>query len=282
MPNGLCGTGKGGGRPKAGSSWPWGATYEKPQPIRVCYPSVALRDRAVHFCGVSDIIEPRSEWRAFKKALTGRDWDYDFRRLFYTWTPDIASAGFRDWIEIASREKTCGWISPGDLWLAPDGAVHLLWTERALDERLRDKFFPGVKQSHSLNHAILREGKVLRRQALVLAEEGGAQEVPGRGCFQATPDNRLFVFFPHQRTDRGRAVGFGEPGAGGGIERRGQPRRARAPQSALHRFSFRHGAGGESAVRRAGAPGASAGGRSDAELRADQAAVSAVAGAAAD
>ncbi len=176
-------------------SWPWGATYEKPGPIRVCYPSVALRNRAVHFCGVSDIIEPRSEWRAFKKTLTGRDWDYDFRRLFYTWTPDITSGRFQDWIEIASREATCGWITPCDLWLAPDGAVHLLWLERALDERLREKFFPAAKQSHALNHAILREGKVVRRQTLVLAEEGGLREVAGRACFQPTPDHRLFVFF---------------------------------------------------------------------------------------
>ncbi len=117
--------------------WPWGADYERPQPIRVCYPTVALRDRAVHFFGVSDIFEPRADWRAETERLTGRHWDYDFRKLFYTWTPDITSGGFRPWIEVASREATCGWLSPADLWLGPDGSVHLLWTERAIDERLR-------------------------------------------------------------------------------------------------------------------------------------------------
>src|SRR5439155_16768503 len=111
--------------------WPWGAEYDQPQPIRVCYPNVALKNRAVHFCGVSDIVEPNQKWRAYKKELTGRDWDYDFRRLFYTWTPDITREKFRDWIEIASRDKTGGWISPGDLWVAPDGSAHLVWTERA-------------------------------------------------------------------------------------------------------------------------------------------------------
>jgi hypothetical protein len=202
--------------------WPRGDTYEKPQPIRVCYPAVALRNRAVHFCGVSDIIEPRSEWRAFKKTLTGRDWDYEFRRLFYTWTPDIVSNRFHDWIEIASREATCGWITPCDLWAAPDGAVHLLWTERALDERLRDKFFPGARQSHALNHALLREGRIIRRQTLVLAEEGGSREVPGRACFQATADHRLFVFFyvngkgpAGQAVSEDRAMEVGPDGAAG-------------------------------------------------------------------
>jgi hypothetical protein len=175
--------------------WPWGAEYAKPEPIRVCYPDVALRNREVHFCGVSDIVEPNPEWRAFKKQLTGRDWDYDFRRLFYTWSPDITTGKFEPWLEITSREKTCGWINPGDLWAAPNGDVHILWTERALDERLREKFFPGEKQSHSLNYAVLRKGTVISRRTLLVAEEGKSNERPGRGRFQITPDNRLFVFF---------------------------------------------------------------------------------------
>jgi hypothetical protein len=175
--------------------WPWGADYVKPEPIRTCYPNVALRNREVHFCGVSDIIEPNPEWRAFKKQLTGRDWDYDFRRLFYTWSPDIRTGTFEPWVEIASREKTCGWINPGDLWVAPNGDVHILWTERALDERLRPKFFPDEKQSYALNYAVLRQGKVVSRRTLRAAEEGKSNERPGRGRFQITPDHRLFVFF---------------------------------------------------------------------------------------
>ncbi len=187
--------------------WPWGAEYDKPQPIRVCYPNVAIEDRAVHFCGVSDIIEPNQTWRAYKKELTGREWDYDFRRLFYTWTDDITSEAFHPWVEIASREKTCGWITPGDLWVAPDGNVHIIWTERALDERLRDKFYPEAKQSQALNYAVVRRGKVVSRATLLLAEEGRANEVPGRGRFHVTPDNRLFVFFYVSGTDaNGRSV----------------------------------------------------------------------------
>ncbi|HON91981.1 MAG: hypothetical protein KBI32_08200 [Phycisphaerae bacterium] len=187
--------------------WPWGAEYAKPQPIRVCYPNVALKNRQVHFCGVSDIVEPNLTWRAFKRQLTGQEWDYDFRRLFYTWAPDIRSGKFEPWVEIASREKTGGWITPGDLWLAPNGDVHVLWTERALDERLREKFFPSEKQSHSLNHAVIRKGTVLSRRTLLAAEEGKSNERPGRGRFQVTPDGRLFVFYYIQGTDAsGRVV----------------------------------------------------------------------------
>jgi hypothetical protein len=188
-------------------AWPAGQDYPKPEPVRVCYPDVALKNRAVHFCGVSDIIEPYPEWRAFKKQLTGRDWDYDFRRLFYTWTPDITRDKFRDWVEIASRDKTCGWLSPGDLWVAPDGAAHVVWTERALDERLRQKFFPQARQSQALNYALIREGKVVSRRTLLAAEEGKSNEMPSAPRFQVAPDNRLFVIFYVQGTrSDGKAV----------------------------------------------------------------------------
>ena len=173
--------------------WPWGAEYDKPEPIRVCYPNVALRNRAVHFFGVSDVVEPYKVWREFKRELTGQQWDYDFRRLFYTWTRDITKEPFAAWIEIASRDKTCGWVSPGDLWLAPNGDVHLLWSERAIDERLRAKFFPEAKQSHALNYAMVREGKVVRRRTLMESTEDKPGVVGSAGRFHVTPDHRLFV-----------------------------------------------------------------------------------------
>jgi len=174
--------------------WPWGTNYEHPQPIRVCYPTVALRDRAVHFFGVSDIYEPRTDWHAEKEKLTGQHWDYDFRRLLYTWTPDIASTGFRPWIEVASREATCGWLSPADLWLGPDQSVHLLWTERAIDERLRAKFYPEARQSHLLVHAILRDGKIVSRETLLESAEDRPGLVASAARFQPAPDGRLFIF----------------------------------------------------------------------------------------
>ncbi|HTL57843.1 MAG TPA: hypothetical protein VL361_19300 [Candidatus Limnocylindrales bacterium] len=175
--------------------WPWGSEYDKPEPIRVCYPNVAIRDRAVYFCGVSDVVEPYKAWRQFKRQLTGREWDYDFRRLFFTWTPDITRQPFAEWVEIASRDKTCGWISPGDLYVAPDGDVHLVWSERALDDRLRSKFFPEAKQSHTLNYAVVQRGKVVRRQKLEVSTEDKPGIVGAEARFQVTPEKRLFVVY---------------------------------------------------------------------------------------
>jgi hypothetical protein len=188
-------------------AWPWGAEYDQPQPIRICYPDVAVCGRAVHFCGISAIKEPYAKWRDYKLKLTGQEWDYDIRRLFYTWTDDITTGKFHSWVEIASRDKTCGWIDPGDLYLAPDGGVHLLWTERAIDTRLRKEFFPGEKQSYTLQYAIVRAGKVIHRRTLLEAEEGGASEIPGRGRFHVLPDGRLFAFYyVHGQDAAGRAI----------------------------------------------------------------------------
>ena len=65
-----------------------------------------------------------------------------FRRLFYTWSDDITGGTFHDWIEVSSRDKTCGRIFPVDLYVAPSGDVFVLWTERALDEAISTPFPP--------------------------------------------------------------------------------------------------------------------------------------------
>ena len=161
----------------------------------------------VYLCGVSDILEPKSAWRDHKRKLTGRKWDYDFRRLFYTWSEDITSGKFHDWVEVSSREETGGNIFPADLYVAPSGEIFVLWTERALDERLREKFFPGEKQRHSLEYAILRDGKVTRRVALVEGGEGLGDERPGWGRFHESEDGRLFVFhYVGGRNMEGRSI----------------------------------------------------------------------------
>jgi len=173
--------------------WPWGAQYAKPQPVRTCYPTVGLRDRAVHFFGVSDILEPNPAWRNFKKELTGKDWDYDFRRLFYTWTSDVTREGFRPWVEVASRDETGGAVWPCDLWIEPGGAVQLLWTERAIDERLRARFFPEAKQSHSLRHVRIDGGRLGVRRTLSESTEDHPGTVTTAARFHSTRDGRLLV-----------------------------------------------------------------------------------------
>jgi len=181
--------------------------YETPEPIRLCYPQTALRGRAAHFLGISDIVEPVKAWREHKLKLTGRTWDYDFRRLFYAWTPDIGKAGFGAPIEIASREATAGHISNLDLWLDAAGRAHLLWLVTSADGRLRDTFFPGIAITTSLEHAVVDAGKVVERTKLALGGEGASSEVPGWGRLHATPSGRLFALYWVGGSRGGKPVG---------------------------------------------------------------------------
>ncbi len=186
--------------------WPYEEDYDKPQPVRLCYPAVALKDRQVFFLGVSDIIEPYDEWREYKYELTGRKWDYDFRRLFYTWSDDITSGEFNDWVEIASRDKTAGWITPWDVYAHPNGTVFVLWTERAIDERLREKFFPQAKQRYSLELAIIRKGKVIQRITILEGGEGLGDIRLGGARLHVSEDQRLFVIYYMSGTKKGESI----------------------------------------------------------------------------
>jgi hypothetical protein len=177
---------------------PWGAEFEKPEAIRVCYQNTALKDRAAHILGVSDITEWIKEWREFKLVLhEGKAWDYDFRRLYYCWTPDITKQPFGEWVKVADCDKTCGHISNLDLWLDQQGRAHILWLEQSVwDTRVRDKFFPDEPQTYALMYGIIDQGKVVQKTRLAFGgEKQESQEIPGWGRFQATPDGRLFVFY---------------------------------------------------------------------------------------
>ncbi|MBI2297985.1 MAG: hypothetical protein HYU66_03375 [Armatimonadetes bacterium] len=177
--------------------FPWGADYEVPEAIRCCYPEIAMRGRAVHFLGISDIIEPVKAWREYKLVLhEGKTWDYEFRRLFYTWTPDVTREPFAPWLEVASREATCGRISNLDLWLDPTGRAHLLWLEQSVwDPRMRERFFPDTPITFELCHAAVADGKVIGRGTTAQGGEGISPERPGWARLHATPDGRLFVFY---------------------------------------------------------------------------------------
>ncbi len=178
-------------------TWPWGADYEEPKPVRLCYPNVAVKDQVVHFFGVEDVTEPVKTWQAHKSELTGRTWDYVFRRLYYTHSPDITAEPFRPRKEIVNLQATAGHVWPCDLHLDEDERVHLLWSERALDERLREKFFPDARQAHRLRYAVLANGEVIFRAALLESTEDQPGLHASRARFHLRPDGQPLLLVAH-------------------------------------------------------------------------------------
>ncbi|HJP34211.1 MAG: hypothetical protein QF689_09085 [Candidatus Latescibacteria bacterium] len=167
--------------------WPLGSEYDRPQPLRLCYPNVMLRSGAAHFLGVGDIVEPVEEWRAAKKQITGRDWDYVFRRLFYAASPDIAREPFGEWLELANRDATAGSTRNCDLWVDARGDAHVLWIDVSTDARIRDQFFPGTELRNSLEYAVVRDGMITARHTLAALGEDQDGSLPTQARIHITP-----------------------------------------------------------------------------------------------
>jgi len=172
-------------------AFPW--SMEDSVALRLCYPNVALAGGQAVVVGVSDIVEPHADWKAAKFEITRRDWDYVFRRLYYAWTPAIGAVPFSGWVEIANQERFAGHIRNEDALIDARGAVHLLWTEQSVDTRIRSRFFPGVKNRVTLEHAVLERGAVAQRQTLCDWNEDEPGERPMWARFHAMPDGRLVV-----------------------------------------------------------------------------------------
>ena len=155
------------------------------------YPQVALENRAAHMMAISDIPEPNKQWRDYKLKVTGQKFDYAFRELYYSWTPDVASQPFSEPITIANVNKTAGHIVNQDLWIGPEDEAYALYTERKVQSALmRDKFFPGKSILSDLKLAVSRNGSVVGRRLLI---EGTDNSQPLHGRFHETPDAQLYA-----------------------------------------------------------------------------------------
>lgn len=168
---------------------------EKDEPMRLCYPNVFIKNKAVYFFGVSDIYEPVKEWNAARFKVTNRDWDYVYRYIFLAYTPDITKQPFGEWQEISNLEKTAGYVRNWDMWVDKHGKVYLLWTERNLDIRIRDEFFPKEVYTVSLKYAVLDKGKITEQHTLLEWNENTGGFVADSARFQILEDERIVVIY---------------------------------------------------------------------------------------
>jgi hypothetical protein len=152
-----------------GADGAWHARGQIDFPIRAAYPQVVLRDGAAHVLAIGDIREPREEWRTLKRQKTGREWDYVFRRLFYTYRRNIddATLNFAEPIEVASVEETAGHITNLDLYVDVLGRAHLLYLVRPQQyDFIRDAYFPGQPLTQRLEYTVITDGKVTHQRTL--------------------------------------------------------------------------------------------------------------------
>jgi len=174
-------------------------------PIRACYPQVALRNGSAHVMAIGDIVEPVEEWRKLKFEKLKREWDYVFRRLFYTYSNNIKTTDFCAPIEIDTAEQTGGHIQNLDLYVDPTGAAHLLYLKRPHQyEFIRDKYFPGQAMTARLEYAVVKEGKVVSSRTLAQTPQGPTGFEPSFGRFHVGSAGTLYVIAAGTSTEKGQ------------------------------------------------------------------------------
>lgn len=174
-------------------------------PVRACYPDIVMRERAAHILAIGDIKEPNRDWKDEKFRVLQREWDYVFRRLFYTWSPDLAQADLRPPLEVDSVDATAGWMFNLDLLVDARNRVHLLWVRRNFEfDFLRDRFFPGQPIVESIRHAVIENGRVVSSETLWSREVSNPRPW-GRGFasgrLHALPDGRLVAVLATETDD---------------------------------------------------------------------------------
>jgi len=171
-------------------------------PIRACYPQVALRDRAAAVMSIGDIVEPVEEWQKLKFEKLKRQWDYVFRRLFYTYTADIRTSDFVTPVEIDTVEKTAGHIRNYDLYIDEGGATHFLYLKRPHQYSfIRDRYFPGQAMTAHLEYVVVKGGKVLSRKTLAETPQDSKGLEPSFGRFHISSEGALWVITAGTYTD---------------------------------------------------------------------------------
>ena len=176
-------------------------------PIRACYPQVALKNGAAHVLAVGDIVEPIQEWREYKFAQTQQHWDYVFRILYYSQTPNVAAQEFAPPIEIANVDATGGHITNQDLWISPDGLAFVMYSQvEVASELMRAKFFPEKPVTAlrpTLYLAILKDGAVIERKTLLESTDTFS---PGTARFHEAADGALYAVLYTNGADAGNKL----------------------------------------------------------------------------
>lgn len=187
----------------------WHARGKIAFPIRAAYPQVALRAGAAHVMAIGDIREPVPEWRELKRRELKREWDYVFRRLFYTNTLDLEREPFSTPLEVDTVEKSAGQISNLDLHVDAQGTAHLLYLKRPhVHAFLRDKYFPGEPFSRQLEYVTIRNGQIDQRRTLCQTPDNSEGFEPTYGRFHVGPLEKLYVIAAGTQTTPDAGAAF--------------------------------------------------------------------------
>jgi hypothetical protein len=146
----------------------WTSNGDIKFPERGCFPMVSLKDKKAWVITVEDIVEPNIRWKEHKSLMTGERWDYVFRKLYFTYNPNVSNEEFKDPIVIANYGENAGSVMPRDLLVDEDDNVHILYIAKNIEKQIiRDKFFPNMPMFTDLVHCKISKDNVKENNVLL-------------------------------------------------------------------------------------------------------------------
>ena len=175
-------------------------------PARCCYHAIAMQNGETYLFAIQDIKEPNAEWRDYKRQMTGRQWDYDFRKIYLNYCPDIEKTDFEPSALICSRDDTCGWLSLLDCCYDANGDMLLLVSaQNVYPAFMRERFFPDLAPESQLEMYRFSKGKLVSRT--VIAQSSDKELATGfNGFFHTGESSEVHIVWCKHMDAPGDAV----------------------------------------------------------------------------
>lgn len=175
---------------------------------RSCYHNIAMRGGEAYVFAVQDIVEPNTEWLAYKRQVTGEMWDFDFRSIWMNYTPDIRTQEFAPAVRVCDREATCGWTDNLDCCYTADGEMLLAVREQNVHQRfMRDHFFPQEKLYSRLSVYRFAGGVLQETFVVDEASEENGDAARYTALFHTAADGSVYLAWNKSGGEGGLAAG---------------------------------------------------------------------------
>lgn len=164
-------------------------------PQRSCYHNIAMRDGECYVFAIQDIEEPNEEWRRYKYETTGVYWDYDFRKLYLNYSPNLETDGFAPSVLVCDRDATCGWVTNLDCCYDANGDMLLLVSAQNVHAPfMRDRFFPNEPLETVLELYRFSHGQMTGKVILDRSSEEDKESLYG-GFFHTAASGEVYLIW---------------------------------------------------------------------------------------
>ena len=163
-------------------------------PVRSCYHNMAMRDGELYVFALRDIVEPNAAWKQYKFEKTGNEWDYDFRRVYLRYSPDITKEALGEAVSVCDRDDTCGWIYNIDCSYDKQGdMLFLVSVQNVHFPFMKERFFPDAALETVLELYRFRKGQLVETRILDRSADEEGHMTQYGGFFHTASNGDVYI-----------------------------------------------------------------------------------------